>query len=1319
MGIPKFFRWLSGRYPLITERVTDDNIPEFDNLYLDMNGIIHNCTHPKDGDAPAPKTDEERFLAIFYYIESLFNKVRPQKVFFLGIDGVAPRAKMNEQRARRFRTAKELEEEREKDMRNRRAQGEVIREEDEEEYSSSVFDPTCITPGTEFMDKLTEALRYFINKRVSEDANWRKPNIILSAPNVPGEGEHKIMDYIRFSRAQPGYSPDTRHCLYGLDADLIMLGMLSHEPHFSLLREEVLFGPRSRSGGASADPAMQAFYLLHTSILRDYLDHEFSGLKDVLGCSPQYKAMELGHPAAESGAQTDPNAYDLERIIDDYVLMIMLVGNDFLPNLPRLSINSGALNFIFATYARIRPSLGGYLHDNGVLSLERFEVFMREVAKFEVDSFKIEVSDHQWYQVYKHKANLRGESAAESSVVDDGFKKDKKRGAASRRNDREPTFELADGLDTDLGEATIPIKGNKLVISHSQKQMLDAIRAFAIRALPKVAASADKVQIQFLPGSASALDNLIVTKAAELLELHVGHEYAHDRSMTLYVAAGSSKAIAKLELEDDDSSFDGATSGPGQMNFVRDTTMFSALEDMSGDDYDDDEGADQDALSSGKPAVPQFIGSVADVSNADAVADYVNRHMQEFDDVVIVPDVELDMYTRKGDESDFWQRFELWKAAYYKTKLAITYSVPDVAKEREGSSADSLPSSSSASGQHFRHPPSSVEPMCRSYIGSLQWVLLYYYHGCQSWSWFYPFHYAPCISDICDNIGSYKIDEFPKDSPYTPYEQLMSVLPPYSRKLLPPVLRPLMVDIHSPIRDMFPTSFSIDMNGKKMPWEAVVLIDFVDINRIRAGMAPKLEQLSEDEVKRNSRGQNMAYSYVPLDVDDASDDAPEYLAPCNLKFPSIRPLKCKGMIYIMPSLKSMGSRAPLQLVHGLTSGSVTRAQLRPGFPSLFTAPHSVRVEFNSTEVFGSPSRDESMVVELLPNALDTAGSAPAIAAELLKGKRAHGKYRPRRLFVSWPSLKDAVLVGVSDDSGMYTIDANGTNIIHQEYSDASERQIWTKKYMDAAYHAKRNLAIVTPNSPKVLIHVLPLRGMKMYPDGSLVRDYGFSNSKGSSPSQPWADVGLWADLGVQSYLTSLVSVDLTGVWVNNSRFQEHSAVPLEKAYPVSERVFFLGRTPLYGSPGKVIGHSCDSNGAVVGVDVQLLALVDFGAVKHENFLGVNALLQYSRTGHEYYKPSFVVARELGISSLLLSRLTSKMAVAHMSKSGDSARIQIGLDLKFEARRVKVLGYTRRGPNGWQFSAKAVALISNYRNAFPDLFARLEHLKSNDDLLTAE
>src|SRR5690606_34584023 len=93
----------------------------------------------------------------------------------------------------------------------------------------------CITPGTEFMAKLTKHLQYFITKKVSEDKDWKGVEVVLSGHEVPGEGEHKIMEYIRLAKAQPDYDPNVRHCLYGLDADLIMLGLSSHDPHFALL----------------------------------------------------------------------------------------------------------------------------------------------------------------------------------------------------------------------------------------------------------------------------------------------------------------------------------------------------------------------------------------------------------------------------------------------------------------------------------------------------------------------------------------------------------------------------------------------------------------------------------------------------------------------------------------------------------------------------------------------------------------------------------------------------------------------------------------------------------------------------------------------------------------------------------------------------------------------------------------------------------------------------------------------------------------------------------------------------------------------------
>ena len=80
---------------------------------------------------------------------------------------------------------------------------------------------------------------FFIQHKMKEDSSWRGMRVVLSGAETPGEGEHKIMAYIRSAKMQPNYDPNIRHCLYGLDADLIMLALVTHEPHFVLLREEV------------------------------------------------------------------------------------------------------------------------------------------------------------------------------------------------------------------------------------------------------------------------------------------------------------------------------------------------------------------------------------------------------------------------------------------------------------------------------------------------------------------------------------------------------------------------------------------------------------------------------------------------------------------------------------------------------------------------------------------------------------------------------------------------------------------------------------------------------------------------------------------------------------------------------------------------------------------------------------------------------------------------------------------------------------------------------------------------------------------------
>ncbi|TKR96741.1 hypothetical protein L596_010719 [Steinernema carpocapsae] len=148
--------------------------------------------------------------------------------------------------------------------------------------------------------------------------------------------------------------------------------------------------------------------------------------------------------------------------------------------------------------------------------------------------------------------------------------------------------------------------------------------------------------------------------------------------------------------------------------------------------------------------------------------------------------------------------------------------------------------------------------VAEAYMEGLCWVLRYYYQGCASWDWFYPYHYAPFASDF-DRIYDFKPDFSKPTAPFKPLEQLMCVFPAASRKHIPETWHHLMTEIDSPIIDFYPNDFQIDLNGKKFAWQGVALLPFVDEDRLLGTLSEVQDKLSEEEKHRNSLGPNRIF----------------------------------------------------------------------------------------------------------------------------------------------------------------------------------------------------------------------------------------------------------------------------------------------------------------------------------------------------------------------------------------------------------------------------------------------------------------------------
>ncbi|CAN0278720.1 unnamed protein product [Discosporangium mesarthrocarpum] len=91
---------------------------------------------------------------------------------------------------------------------------------------------------------------------------------------------------------------------------------------------------------------------------------------------------------------------------------------------------------------------------------------------------------------------------------------------------------------------------------------------------------------------------------------------------------------------------------------------------------------------------------------------------------------------------------------------------------------------------------------------------------------------------------------FEESKPFRPIEQLMGVLPAASCKALPKPCRPLMTHKDSPIIDFYPKKVPCDPNGKPMPWLWVVLLPFIDEERLLKALQPLYKKFTPEEKER-------------------------------------------------------------------------------------------------------------------------------------------------------------------------------------------------------------------------------------------------------------------------------------------------------------------------------------------------------------------------------------------------------------------------------------------------------------------------------------
>lgn len=458
---------------------------------------------------------------------------------------------------------------------------------------------------------------------------------------------------------------------------------------------------------------------------------------------------------------------------------------------------------------------------------------------------------------------------------------------------------------------------------------------------------------------------------------------------------------------------------------------------------------------------------------------------------------------------------------------------------------------------------------------------------------------------------------------------------------MPKIYHDLMTNPNSPIIDFYPRDFELDMNGKKMDWEAVVKIPFIDEKRLLDAMAPKNDLLEDDEKARNGFG-------VPIKFTYSSDVNFTYPSSLPGIFPEIQNCRCIENIFDLPDVEG------LEYLSGLTSGALLNVSALAGFPTLHTLPYTAQlVEGYGVNVFQSESKNPSVVVTLTDTKMRT-------SIEAWKAKLG------QKCYVGYPFLQEAKVMRVQDELFSYELAEDGKQIITKDHSNREASEFAREAEYIEGWYGKR--LGVTIGQVECLVYVHMLKGLIKTEEGALIKEYA------ENPS-------LRSIYASQTIVDEVVNED--------ERFIEKEALPIEEEFPIGTRAFFLGEYA-YGRPLEITGHVGGKTEVVVSIP----------KTKEPEF--AKAMIHQAERNNPY-TPSFAVAKQLGVHPLVLSKITSSYQI--LSSAG--LKLNLGLNLKFEGRKLKVLGYSRKSRTGWEFSAAAIKLIADYMVAFPDFFAAIQ------------